>query len=128
MTKIYCLRKAADEGFDDTVFVNRYGRLGEGAIWNLAFWNGEVVVWPTADMLGGIIMTILRRQLNRMGVQQKEQEITLADVAALVGAVVMNSWTSGIAICQFGATPVPESQTFLELRYSVYDAEPLVAP
>jgi branched-subunit amino acid aminotransferase/4-amino-4-deoxychorismate lyase len=86
------------------------------------------VVWPEADVLRGITMGILRRQLDRLGVEQREEEVTLADLPALRGAVVMNSWTPGVAVRGIGSVPVPEAPEFLELLHRAYEAEPLVAP
>jgi branched-subunit amino acid aminotransferase/4-amino-4-deoxychorismate lyase len=128
VAKTYLLRQAVAQGFDDAAFVDREGRLSEATIWNLAFWDGDAVVWPEAEVLRGITMGILRRQLDRLGVPQREKEITLADLPALRGAVVMNSWTPGVAVRRIGPVPVPEAPEFLELLHRAYDAEPLVAP
>jgi branched-subunit amino acid aminotransferase/4-amino-4-deoxychorismate lyase len=128
VAKTYLLRRAVADGFDDAAFVDRKGRLSEATIWNLAFWDGDAVVWPEAEVLRGITMGILRRQLDRRGVPQREKEITLADLPGLRGAVVMNSWTPGVAVRRIGPVPVPEAPEFLELLHRAYGAEPLVAP
>ena len=128
VAKTYLLRQAVAQGFDDAAFVDRRGRLSEATIWNLAFWDGAAVVWPEAEVLRGTTMGILRRQLDRLGVPQREKEVTLADLPALGGAVVMNSWTPGVAVRRIGPVPVPEAPEFLELLHRAYDAEPLVAP
>ena len=103
-------------------------RLSEGTIWNLAFWDGEAVVWPRADMLDGTMMCTVRRQLQRMGVPQREREIRRADLSSLAGAVVMNSWTPGVAVERIGDTPMPAAPRFLALLLRALDAEPWVAP
>lgn len=128
VAKTYFLRQAVGQGFDDAAFVDRRGRLSEGTIWNLAFWDGAAVVWPEADMLGGTTMGIVRRQLDRLGVPQRVQAVTLADLPALAGAVVMNSWTPGVAVHRIGSVTVPEAPSFLELLHRAYRAEPLTSP
>lgn len=128
VAKTYFLRQAAAQGFDDAAFVDRRGRLSEGSIWNLAFWDGEAVIWPVANMLGGTTMGIVRRQLNRLGVPQRDQEVTVADLTKLSGAVVMNSWTPGLAVRRIAAVAVPEAPYFVELLHQAYQAEPLVEP
>ncbi|GLW11058.1 hypothetical protein Misp01_61860 [Microtetraspora sp. NBRC 13810] len=128
VAKTYYLREAVAQGFDDAAFVDRRGRLSEGSIWNLAFWDGSTVVWPEAEMLDGTTMGILRRQLERLGVPQRVQEITLADLPALAGAVVMNSWTPGIPVHRIDSVPLPGAPAFLDLLHRAYQAEPLVAP
>ncbi|MFF5262290.1 aminotransferase class IV family protein [Actinomadura viridis] len=127
VAKTYFLRRAAAQGFDDAAFVDRRGRLSEATIWNLAFWDGTAVVWPVAEMLGGITMGILRRRLERLGVPQRHREITPADLPALAGAVVMNSWTPGVAVHRIGTVPLPEAPSFLEALHEAYQAEPLTS-
>ncbi|SCZ00745.1 aminotransferase class IV family protein [Microvirga guangxiensis] len=128
VAKTYFLRQAVDQGFDDAAFVDRQGRLSEGSIWNLAFWDGTAVVWPAAEMLLGTTMGIVRRQLDRIGVPQRIQEITLDDLPALAGAVVMNSWTPGVPVHRIGTVPLPEAPSFLDALHRAYQAEPLVSP
>lgn len=128
VAKTYFLRQAVGEGFDDAAFVDRRARLSEGSIWNLAFWDGGAVVWPEAEMLGGTTMGIVRRQLDRLGVPQRFQEVTLADLPALAGAVVMNSWTPGVAVRRIGAVPLPEAPSFVELLHRAHLAEPFTSP
>ncbi|MBV2364528.1 aminotransferase class IV family protein [Streptomonospora nanhaiensis] len=128
VAKTYHLREAVAQGFDDAAFVDRRGRLSEGTIWNLAFWDGAAVVWPAAGMLAGTTMNIVRRRLDRLGVPQVSKEVTPADVPALAGAVVMNSWTPGIAVRRIGAADLPEAPEFVELLHRAYAAEPLTAP
>lgn len=128
VAKTYFLRQAVGQGFDDAAFVDRRGRLSEGSIWNLAFWDGDAVVWPVAEMLGGTTMGIVRRQLDRLGVPQRVQEITLADLPTLAGAVVMNSWTPGVPVHRIGSVSLPEAPSFLELLHRAYQAEQLASP
>ncbi|SDL36045.1 aminotransferase class IV family protein [Nonomuraea jiangxiensis] len=128
VAKTYVLRQAAERGFDDAAFVDRRGRLSEGSIWNLAFWDGTAVVWPEAEMLGGITMGIVRRQLERLGVPQRTQEVRLADLPELAGGVVMNSWTPGVAVSGIEAMPLPVAPPFLEALHQAYQAEPLTSP
>ncbi|MEV6030770.1 aminotransferase class IV family protein [Nonomuraea sp. NPDC052116] len=128
VAKTYVLRQAAGQGFDDAAFVDRRGRLSEGSIWNLAFWDGTAVVWPVAEMLTGTTMAVVRRRLDRLGVPQRAQEITLADLPALAGAVVMNSWTPGVPVHRIGSVPLPEAEPFVRLLHRAYQAEPPAAP
>ncbi|KAA5833640.1 aminotransferase class IV family protein [Saccharopolyspora hirsuta] len=125
VAKTFYLRQAVAQGFDDAAFLDRRGRFSEASIWNLAFWDGEAVVWPEADVLGGTAMGIVRRQLD---VPQRTAEIRPADLPGLAGAVVMNSWTPGVAVHRIDGTTVPVAPDFLELLHRAYEAEPLVAP
>ncbi len=128
VAKTWYLRAAAARGYDDAVFRDRHGRLTEGSIWNLAFWDGHCVVWPRGSMLAGTTMQIVRRQLQRLGVPQREQDLTPADVAAFTGAVVMNSWTPAIAVHGIDTIAVPPAPPFLALLRQAWKAEPPTAP
>ncbi|MFF0431570.1 aminotransferase class IV family protein [Streptomyces sp. NPDC004327] len=123
--KTYWLRRATEQGHDDVAFTDRRGRLSEASIWNLAFWDGTAVVWPAAAMLDGVTMGVVRRQLDRLGVPQHVREVTPADLRALSGAAVMNSWTPGVAVRRIGPTPLPEAPSFVELLHRAYQEEPL---
>jgi branched-subunit amino acid aminotransferase/4-amino-4-deoxychorismate lyase len=125
IVKTYYLRTAVRQGFDDTAFTDRHGRFSEATIWNLAFWDGSAVVWPRADHLTGITMQIVRRQLDRLGVPQRFEEIT--DVSGLSGAVVMNSWNPGIPVGRIGDVTLPEAKPFVDLLHRAYDAEPFTS-
>lgn len=126
--KTYYLRQAVAQGFDDAAFLDRRGRLSEASIWNLAFWDGTSVVWPEADMLTGITMTILRRRLPHLGIPQRTQQITLADLPEITGAVVMNSWTPGISVHRIASVSIPEAPSFVQTLHAAYQAEPPVVP
>ncbi|MFH8882950.1 aminotransferase class IV family protein [Streptomyces californicus] len=128
VAKTHLLRQAAADGFDDAAFLDRAGRFSEATIWNLAFWDGEAVVWPRADVLTGTTMGIVRRRLEALGIAQRTLDVTPADLPALAGAVVMNSWTPGVPVHRIGATDLPAAPRFLDLLHRAYEAEPLTAP
>lgn len=122
--KTHYLRKAVAQGFDDTAFVDRHGRLSEATIWNLAFWDGRSVVWPRAQILAGTMMGMIQRQLGGLGIAQRHEDVYLAEVDRFEGAVVMNSWTPGVAVTAFGRFSVPEAPAFMEVLHRAFEAEP----
>ncbi len=128
IAKTYHLRRAIAAGFDDAAFLDRAGRFSEATIWNLAFWDGAAVVWPQAPMLVGTTQGIVRRQLERHGVPQREQALTPADLPALQGAAVMNSWTPGVAVSRIGETAWAPAPQFLRRLHDAFAAEPAQAP
>jgi len=121
--KTYYMRQAAEQGFDDAVFIDCRGRISEGTIWNLAFWDGEAVIWPDAAILLGTTMGIVRRQLDRLGVPQRVQEVRREDLSGLSGAAVMNSLTPGIAVNGIGDVPIPEAPDFIARLHEAFAAE-----
>ncbi|WP_066942629.1 aminotransferase class IV family protein [Microtetraspora fusca] len=128
VAKTYFLRQAVGQGFDDAAFVDRRGRFSEGTIWNLAFWDGTAVVWPEAEILIGTTMAVVRRQLDRLGVPQRVQEVRPPDLPRLAGAVVMNSWTPGVPVHRIGSVPMPAAPSFHEVLHRAWHAEPRTAP
>lgn len=73
-------------------------------------------------------MGIIRRQLDRLGVPQRVHKVTPANLSALAGSVVMNSWTPGVAVHRIGSMPLPEAPSFVDLLHRAYQAEPLTSP
>ena len=113
-------------GSDDAIFLDRNGRLGEATIWNVAYWDGSAVVWPIADVLTGVTMGILKRQLTELGEPQREVAVTPDLVGGFAGAVVMNSWTPGVPINSIAGTAIPAAPQFVELLHTAYLREPEV--
>jgi branched-subunit amino acid aminotransferase/4-amino-4-deoxychorismate lyase len=125
-SKTQYLRRAVENGFDDAVFTDTHGHISEATIWNVAFWDGETVVWPKAALLPGVTMGIIRRQLANLGIAQREEQITTARLADMKGAAVMNSWTPCVVVSGFDAVSLPTSPTFTKLLKDAYAREPLV--
>lgn len=128
IAKTSLLREAVARGADDAVFIDREGRISEGSIWNLAFWDGTTVVWPRAAMLVGTTQGIVQRQLARMGVPQREQALRVDDLRDLTGAVVMNSWTPGVAVAAIDDIALPSAPDFVALLHRAYQGKPTEAP
>lgn len=128
VAKTLYLRAANARGFDDAAFEDRSGRLSEATIWNLAFWSGESVIWPEADVLPGITMQILTRRLHARGVRQQTREIRRSDLAGRLSAVVMNSWTPAIPLTRLGDHQLVQDPAFGRLLHAAYADEPPTRP
>lgn len=124
-TKTHFLRRAVRSGHDDAAFIDAQGNLSEATIWNLAFWDGEAVVWPKAPVLAGVTMATIRRQLDGAQIAQREEVVRPDDLGRLQGAAVMNSWTPGIGVEAIGSTTLPASPRFLDILHRVYEREPM---
>ncbi|KNC65364.1 aminotransferase class IV family protein [Pseudoalteromonas ardens] len=127
ISKTYYLHKAAQQGYDDAVFIDDTGCLSEGTIWNLAFWDGETVIWPQAPKLQGTMMSMVQRQLRLLNIEQRTEPVTLASLPSLRGAVVMNSWTPGVEVAEISGHSLKESESLSELLHQAYTAEPMQA-
>ncbi|SEK84703.1 Branched-chain amino acid aminotransferase/4-amino-4-deoxychorismate lyase [Pseudoxanthomonas sp. GM95] len=74
-------RQARKAGCDDALFVDALqpsGRVVEGTVWNIGFWDGACVHWPEAPALRGTCEGLLQRGLAALGVSQNTGEVTLA--------------------------------------------------
>lgn len=126
VSKTLYLRRANSRGFDDAAFEDGAGRLSEATIWNLAFWDGESVIWPEADVLSGVTMQILVRQLEARGIPQQTRPVRESDLTDSMSAAAINSWTPGIALTRLGERQLKHDPAFTRLLHDVYAAEPLV--
>ena len=125
VSKTLLLRRAKVRGFDDATFIDRSGRLSEATIWNLAFWDGQSVIWPRAEILTGITMQILDRRLRMLGITQQTRDVRREELGEHLSAVVMNSWTPGIPIARIGDSLLGQDAEFIRLLHSAYRDEPL---
>ncbi|MCF2860143.1 aminotransferase class IV family protein [Pseudoalteromonas sp. SMS1] len=121
--KTYYLHQAIKQGFDDAVFVNKNGDLSEGTIWNLAFWDGNSVVWPKARMLKGTMMSMIQRQLSQLNITQRYESISIDNLADFKGAALLNSLTPGVEVCEIGSTRFQLSPQLLSILHRAYALE-----
>ncbi|MFC5436867.1 aminotransferase class IV family protein [Rhodanobacter umsongensis] len=84
-------RLARLAGFDDAVFVDDVGRVSEASIWNIAFDDGESIVWPQAPMLPGITLQLMQIASQRAGISSVAREVQLSELSEFRGAFLMHS-------------------------------------
>jgi 4-amino-4-deoxychorismate lyase len=84
-------RLAIADGFNDALFINQDGLVSEGTGWNIAFWDGERVVWPRAPQLAGITMQVLREALIATGTKWVSAPVPRADLTRFTGAAAAYS-------------------------------------
>jgi branched-subunit amino acid aminotransferase/4-amino-4-deoxychorismate lyase len=84
-------RLAQQAGFDDALFVDRDGNVSEGSIWNIAFFDGERIVWPNAQQLEGIGKQLLKRGFAQRGVESIDAAVPLSRVGDFRAAFFTNS-------------------------------------
>ena len=84
-------RQARRDGFDDALFVDAKGRISEGSLWNIGFWDGRQVVWPQADALRGTEEKLLQAGLVEAGVPQRHRPVEARSLAGLKAAFAANA-------------------------------------
>lgn len=102
-------RLALGQGWDDALFVDAEGRISEGSVWNLGFWDGGQVVWPEAAALRGTSEQLLQAGLRASGVQQLRREVRLTEVGGFKAAFTTNAsgfqQVAGIDETEFAGEP-----------------------
>lgn len=84
-------RQARRAGYDDALFTTAGGRISEGSVWNLGFWDGRAVAWPDAPALRGTCERLLQAGLDGLGVAQAGRRIGLPELAGFRAAFACNS-------------------------------------
>lgn len=119
----YHRRSAQEQGYDEALLVGPDGEIAEGSITNIAFAEGDSVVWPDAPALRGISMQVLERELSKAGVPWLRRSIYVADVGSFDGAFVTNS--RGIApVGRIDDTTFPTDVALVSTVKRVFDAAP----
>ena len=84
-------RQALREGADDALFVDARGRISEGSVWNIGFWDGRQVVWPQAEALRGTAERLLQAGLSELGVAQRHAPVEARGLAGMRAAFAANA-------------------------------------
>ena len=121
--QIYYRRLAAADGFDDAVLAGPGGVISEGAISNIAFFDGTTVTWPDAPCLAGITMQLLEPRLADGDLPTRSGPVRLADLPSVTAAFVTNS--RGIAaVGRIDATAIPASPALMKTLSGIYESIP----
>ncbi|MER0445473.1 aminotransferase class IV [Streptomyces sp. Edi4] len=87
----YYGRLARRQGFTDALLTGPGGVIAEGAVTNIAFWDGTSVVWPDRPALPGVTRAVLEPRLADHGLKSTRREVTLAGLATYGAAFVTNA-------------------------------------
>ena len=110
-------RMARVAGYDDALFVDASGRISEGSLWNIGFVRGRSVIWPQADVLGGVAQTLVNRGLVASGWQSDVRPVLLSDLSGFDGAFLCNSATpAGLILSVDDHVFDPEALPLAELQ------------
>jgi branched-subunit amino acid aminotransferase/4-amino-4-deoxychorismate lyase len=119
--QIYFGRLAQRHGFDDALLTTADGVISEGAICNIAFFDGQTLVWPEAPSLAGITMQLLRAALPVAGITDRLAPVRLADVPSYAAALVTNS--HGVApVTRIDDMTIPVDPGFTGKIIDIYES------
>lgn len=85
-------RAAQREGFDDVLFLNPDGTISEIATSNIGFVRDGEILWPRAEYLAGVTMTLLNQELDE---PLSAKPLTLSDLDGVEAAFGTNA-ASGV--------------------------------
>lgn len=92
---LYLWRQARIAGFDDFVLTTAAGEIAEGSTWNIGFWDGRRVVWPSAPALPGITLQLLDAGLRDQGVESVTRPVLCDQLSGFRSAFMLNSRSVG---------------------------------
>lgn len=82
----YHYRRSQLDGFDDVVFTDAAGRISEGSGWNIGFFDGERIIWPSAPVLPGVAMQLIQAGVKKHGISFEVREVRLQELTAFRSA------------------------------------------
>ncbi|MGB8962552.1 MAG: aminotransferase class IV [Pseudonocardiaceae bacterium] len=81
-------RVAQRNGFDDVLFLNTEAIISEAATSNIGFVDGDRIVWPQAECLPGVTMSLINQARDG---QAGTAPITLSDLAGVDAVFATNA-------------------------------------
>jgi branched-subunit amino acid aminotransferase/4-amino-4-deoxychorismate lyase len=88
-------REARLAGFDDALFCTREGEVSEGSTWNIGFWDGARVTWPSAPALAGVTRQLLSVGLAEAGIESASVPVRLDELDRFRSAFIVNTGSVG---------------------------------
>ena len=122
---LHLFRQARIEGFDDVVLTTTAGEIAEGSTWNIGFWDGQRIVWPSAPGLRGITMQLLDRGLREQGIETVTGPILRDHLAGFRSAFMVNSGSVGPLIASIDAQRFDVSDKLPSLLALAWESQPM---
>lgn len=119
----YHLNEVARAGYDDALLTSPTGRISEGGITNIAFFDGSGVLWPDGPSLAGITMQLVIPRLAEHGLDSRTGRVTLAELGRFAGICVTNSRGVG-AVRSVDELEIPVSERLMRAVGDAYESVP----
>ncbi|GLY08465.1 aminotransferase class IV [Actinoplanes sp. NBRC 101535] len=115
MGSMYAVRRARLAGYDDALFVGPDNRISEGTTWNVAFYDGDRVIWPEAPMLKGVTMVLLQLALTMNGTPWSIRPVDAVELPLMTGAAAVNSICPAQPVAGIDGVPFPATDKLVAL-------------
>ena len=123
----YAVRRAGHAGYDDALFVGADNLVSEGTTWNVAFYDGDRVIWPQAPMLKGVTMVLLQLALSMNGTPWTLRPVDAVELPLLAGAAAVNSICPARPIGSIDGVPFPADDKLVSLLRDAWESVPFDA-
>jgi branched-subunit amino acid aminotransferase/4-amino-4-deoxychorismate lyase len=110
-------RAAQREGFDDVLFLNQDGTISEIATSNIGFVRDGQIVWPRAEYLSGITMSLLQQAMDE---PVRSEPLTLPDLVGMEAAFGTNAATGIRSVTAVDSTEWPSEHKALDQLRELY--------
>lgn len=119
----YHLREVERAGYDEALLTGPDGRIAEGGITNVAFFDGRELLWPDGPALSGITMQLVVPQLAKQGIDSRISRVTVAELGRFAGAFAANS-RGVVAIGSVDELEIPVADTLMQAVHAAYESVP----
>jgi branched-subunit amino acid aminotransferase/4-amino-4-deoxychorismate lyase len=113
-------RATQQNGYDDALFADASSFVSEGPTWNIAFHDGDRVIWPDAPILGGVTMRLLQ-QVHDHSVTMP---VNLRDVPFMRAAFATNTTIGIRPITAIDGVSLPGDAEIFQLLRKSYEEIP----
>ena len=120
----YAVRRARQAGYDDALFVGRDDRISEGTTWNVAFFDGDQIIWPRAPMLKGVTMVLLQIALTMNGTPWTLRPVDAIELPLLTAVAAVNSICPAKPIASIDGVPLPAHDKLTGLLRNAWRSVP----
>jgi len=118
-------RLAQQAGCDDALFFAADGRISEGSVWNIVFFDDNGAIWPDAPQLCGVSLQLLQAGLVRRGVAGRMQSVRIQDLAGVRGAFFTNSSVPVQPIARIDDVEFALDDALTRMLVEAYECNPL---
>jgi 4-amino-4-deoxychorismate lyase len=120
----YAQRTARAAGYDDALFAGPDGLISEGSVWNVAFWDGDHVVFPEAPVLKGVTMVLLQVAMSMHGIPWTVRPVRAAELPDLLAAAAVNSRCPAQPIASVDDVVFGEQDKLISALRTAWDTVP----
>ncbi|MBL0164815.1 MAG: aminotransferase class IV [Xanthomonadales bacterium] len=122
---LHLWRQARIAGFDDVVLTTAGAEIAEGSTWNIGFWDGRRVVWPSAPALPGITLQLLDAGLRERGIESVSRPVFRDQLAGFRSAFMVNSGSVGPLIETIDAQRFEVDDDLLDMLKEAFESQPM---